>query len=242
MKMTFNFRVLLTKHYRKRFNEKKLLQVLLPNLFRLKCTLETLGFGGFWNFTTWSPDENHAGRQVRSVADVTEQRNGFVRRGYARNVVSLDVPVPQRISNVVFISLRYSAFHHVCFMPQPQQKAQPHYQQQQQQPIYYHYQQPTYRPDVVAIQVHRNSSSEDLRSCQPGPVANAEPAALQQTFYKLVWRQSSYEDGDVTPVSEHSHHLLPQGQNVPGGGTLPRPRGTVKPRPVAKISAKTRTD
>lgn len=46
----------------------------------------------------------------------------------------------------------------------------------------------------------------------------------------------------MTPVGEHSHHVLQQGQNVPGGGTLPRPRGTVKPRPVAKISAKTRSD
>lgn len=65
---------------------------------------------------------------------------------------------------------------------------------------------------------------------------------LHQTFCKPGWRQRSYEDGDVTPVSEHSHQLLPQGQNVPGGGTLPRPRGTVKPRPVAKISAKTRSE
>ena len=52
------------------------------------------------------------------------------------------------------------------FFPQQQQQppSQQHYhhyqqhhmqqqQQQQQQPIYYHYQQPTYRPDVVAIQV-----------------------------------------------------------------------------------------
>uniref|UniRef100_A0A0N8C2S3 Caskin-1 n=1 Tax=Daphnia magna TaxID=35525 RepID=A0A0N8C2S3_9CRUS len=147
----------------------------------------------------------------------------------------------------------------VFFMPQQQAPPQSHYQhlqqqpqqqhhvQQQQQPIYYHYQQPTYRPDVVAIQVHRNRSSEDVRACQTGPAAPnaagfAESGTLQQTFYKPGWRQRSYEDGDVTPVSEHSHHLLPQGQNVPGGGTLPRPRGTVKPRPVAKISAKTRAD
>jgi hypothetical protein len=46
----------------------------------------------------------------------------------------------------------------------------------------------------------------------------------------------------VTPVSVHSNHLLPQGQNVPGGGTLPHPRETVKPRPVTKYSAKTKID
>jgi hypothetical protein len=56
----------------------------------------------------------------------------------------------------------------VFFMPQQQAQPQPHYQQQhhvqqqqqqqqQQQPIYYHYQQPTYRPDVVAIQVRHST-------------------------------------------------------------------------------------
>lgn len=127
------------------------------------------------------------------------------------------------------------------YFPQPQQQQQQqhynHYQQQQQQPIYYQYQKPTYQPDVVAIQVHRNRSSEDVRICPPAPAT--EPVQ-QQTFYKPGWRQRSYEDGDVTPVSENGHH--PQQSHVPGGGTLPRPRGTVKPRPVAKISAKTRSD
>jgi len=130
---------------------------------------------------------------------------------------------------------------------QQQQIYHHHYSQQQQQSIYQQhyqistnqqYQQPTYQPDVVAIQVHRNRSSEDLRICPlPAPSA-VEP--IQQTFYKPGWRQRSYEDGDVTPVSENGHH--PQQSHIPGGGTLPRPRGTVKPRPVAKISAKTRSD
>lgn len=98
----------------------------------------------------------------------------------------------------------------------------------EQRTVYYG-QQATYRPDVVAIQVHRNRSSEDVR---------IQEAPGQHTFYKPGWRQRSYEDGDATPGAET--HL--QQQNVPGGGTLPRPRGTVKPRPVAKISAKTRSD
>jgi hypothetical protein len=64
---------------------------------RIFCSYRS---GGFLNFTTWSPAENHAGhqaserhfgRQVRSVADVAGRRNGFVRRWNARNVVSLDV-------------------------------------------------------------------------------------------------------------------------------------------------------
>jgi len=120
---------------------------------------------------------------------------------------------------------------HPCYPPHPQHQQHPQYAPQPppqpiQQPIYYQYQQPTYQPDVVAIQVHRNRSTEDIRA------VNA--LTNQQTFYKPGWRQRSYEDGDITPVSEHpSCH-------APGGGTLPRPRNTVKPRPVAKISAKSR--
>ncbi|CAH2036946.1 unnamed protein product, partial [Iphiclides podalirius] len=40
------------------------------------------------------------------------------------------------------------------------------------------------------------------------------------------WRRS-YDDGDITPTNEAYE----------GGGTLPRPRGLVRPRPVAKIQA-----
>lgn len=46
-----------------------------------------------------------------------------------------------------------------------------------------------------------------------------------------TWRRS-YEDGDITPTNEAV--VI---NNYEGGGTLPRPRGLVKPRPVAKISA-----
>lgn len=41
------------------------------------------------------------------------------------------------------------------------------------------------------------------------------------------WRRS-YDDGDITPTNDSSYE---------GGGTLPRPRGLVRPRPVAKIQA-----
>lgn len=48
----------------------------------------------------------------------------------------------------------------------------------------------------------------------------------------IQWRpqQKSFEDGDVTPTNETTilHEC---------GGTLPRPRGLVKPRLVAKIPA-----
>lgn len=57
-----------------------------------------------------------------------------------------------------------------------------------------------------------------------------------QTFYypqPIGWRTRSYDDGDITPTNETA--LLYE-----GGGTLPRPRGVIRPRPIAKITAKAR--
>ncbi|KAJ8978643.1 hypothetical protein NQ317_002280 [Molorchus minor] len=57
-----------------------------------------------------------------------------------------------------------------------------------------------------------------------------------QTFYyqqPIGWRVRSYEDGDITPTNE-------TGSLYEGGGTLPRPRGIIRPRPIAKIAAKAR--
>jgi hypothetical protein len=45
------------------------------------------------------------------------------------------------------------------------------------------------------------------------------------------WRPRSYDDGDITPTNEVAMAALHE-----GGGTLPRPRGLAKPRPVAKVS------
>ncbi|XP_022920886.2 caskin-2 isoform X3 [Onthophagus taurus] len=58
-----------------------------------------------------------------------------------------------------------------------------------------------------------------------------------QTFYYtqqgMAWRPRSYDDGDITPTNE-------SGLLYEGGGTLPRPRGVIRPRPIAKIPAKAR--
>ncbi|XP_015833615.1 caskin-2 isoform X2 [Tribolium castaneum] len=57
-----------------------------------------------------------------------------------------------------------------------------------------------------------------------------------QTFYyqqPIGWRTRSYDDGDITPTNE-------TGLLYEGGGTLPRPRGVIRPRPIAKIAAKAR--
>ena len=51
----------------------------------------------------------------------------------------------------------------------------------------------------------------------------------------------SYDDADIVQQAEQSVVIHEAPRPAPlGGGTLPRPRGTVKPRPVAKIIAKTR--
>jgi len=55
------------------------------------------------------------------------------------------------------------------------------------------------------------------------------------------WRMlRSYDDADILRHADHSVliHEAPRPQSK--SGTLPRPKGTVKPRPVAKIIAKTR--
>lgn len=57
-----------------------------------------------------------------------------------------------------------------------------------------------------------------------------------QTFYyqqPVGWRVRSYDDGDITPTNETAIFYE-------GGGTLPRPRGVIRPRPVAKVQATTR--
>lgn len=58
-----------------------------------------------------------------------------------------------------------------------------------------------------------------------------------QTFYYQQalgsWRPRSYDDGDITPTNETT--LIYE-----VGGTLPRPRGIVRPRPIAKVAAKAR--
>lgn len=57
----------------------------------------------------------------------------------------------------------------------------------------------------------------------------------QVRYYQqpIGWRPWSYDDGDITPTNETA--LLYE-----GGGTLPRPRGVIRPRPIAKITAKAR--
>ncbi|XP_049868879.1 caskin-2 isoform X2 [Pectinophora gossypiella] len=91
-----------------------------------------------------------------------------------------------------------------------------------------------------------NQGSLDFTRIQPGQIRHPRGKSLESLedpsersshttfspdagFYYGAgqWRRS-YDDGDITPTNDSSYE---------GGGTLPRPRGLVRPRPVAKIQA-----
>ncbi|KAK7868696.1 hypothetical protein R5R35_008223 [Gryllus longicercus] len=105
--------------------------------------------------------------------------------------------------------------------------------------------QPMYCPDIVPIKIRggRGKSLESLedageRERAAGAACHTFSAEHTHTFYYAAhmapgpcgWRPRSYDDGDITPTNEAV--ALHE-----GGGTLPRPRGLVRPRPVAKIAA-----
>ncbi|XP_050300980.1 caskin-1 isoform X4 [Anthonomus grandis grandis] len=94
-----------------------------------------------------------------------------------------------------------------------------------------------YCTDVVPIKIRtgRGKSLESLEDPNER-THHTFSAENTQTFYynqPIGWRPRSYDDGDITPTNETS--LLYE-----GGGTLPRPRGIIRPRPIAKITAKAR--
>ncbi|XP_022120226.2 caskin-2 isoform X2 [Pieris rapae] len=89
-----------------------------------------------------------------------------------------------------------------------------------------------------------NQGSLDFTRLQPGQIRHPRGKSLESLedpsertshttfspeagfYYGGQWRRS-YDDGDITPTND----------SYEGGGTLPRPRGLVRPRPVAKIQA-----
>ncbi|XP_068084564.1 caskin-2 isoform X2 [Anabrus simplex] len=101
--------------------------------------------------------------------------------------------------------------------------------------------QPMYCPDIVPIKIRggRGKSLESLEDSSERTHHTFSAENTQTFYYQQMapgpggWRPRSYDDGDITPTNEAV--ALHE-----GGGTLPRPRGLVRPRPVAKITAKTR--
>ncbi|XP_049948474.1 caskin-2 isoform X5 [Schistocerca serialis cubense] len=100
------------------------------------------------------------------------------------------------------------------------------------------------QPSLAGPSQIRGGRGKSLESLEDGSerTHHTFSADNTQTFYYQHavhgpggWRPRSYDDGDITPTNEAV--ALHE-----GGGTLPRPRGLVRPRPVAKIVAKTRND
>ncbi|XP_047109502.1 caskin-2 isoform X5 [Schistocerca piceifrons] len=100
------------------------------------------------------------------------------------------------------------------------------------------------QPSLAGPSQIRGGRGKSLESLEDGNerTHHTFSADNTQTFYYQHavhgpggWRPRSYDDGDITPTNEAV--ALHE-----GGGTLPRPRGLVRPRPVAKIVAKTRND
>ncbi|XP_050421815.1 uncharacterized protein LOC126834142 isoform X3 [Adelges cooleyi] len=86
--------------------------------------------------------------------------------------------------------------------------------------------------DIVPIKIRGTNRGKSLESLHESN--NTSAVGGTSSFVGTPqWRsqQKSFEDGDITPTNETS--IL----NECGGGTLPRPRGLVKPRLVAKIPA-----
>ncbi|XP_037073919.1 caskin-2-like, partial [Pollicipes pollicipes] len=93
-----------------------------------------------------------------------------------------------------------------------------------------------YRPlPLQQVQAQVEPAGEPGDEPPPPPAPQTQLQYFEQQRYILQappWRRS-FEDGDVTPTNEPA--LLD------GAGTLPRPRApAARPRPVAKIVAKTR--
>ncbi|VEN56995.1 unnamed protein product, partial [Callosobruchus maculatus] len=91
--------------------------------------------------------------------------------------------------------------------------------------------------DIVPIKIRtgRGKSLESLEDPNERTHHTFTADNTQSFYYQqpVGWRIRSYDDGDITPTNETA--LLYE-----GGGTLPRPRGVIRPRPVAKIAAKAR--
>ncbi|KAL1131174.1 hypothetical protein AAG570_012410 [Ranatra chinensis] len=81
--------------------------------------------------------------------------------------------------------------------------------------------------DIVPIKI-RGVRGKSLESLEGGDVSGSSGTTTGSGGEQL---RRCYEDGDVTPTNETTSYPLHQ-----GGGTLPRPRALLRPRPQAKIA------
>ncbi|XP_066907167.1 uncharacterized protein ckn isoform X1 [Halyomorpha halys] len=85
-----------------------------------------------------------------------------------------------------------------------------------------------YTTDIVPIKI-RGGRGKSLESLEGEPSTTGVGGTSSFTG---EWGRRCFEDGDITPTNENSC-LITLHQ---GGGTLPRPRALMKPRPQAKIA------
>lgn len=90
---------------------------------------------------------------------------------------------------------------------------------------------------LLQIRTGRGKSLESLEDPTERTHHTFSTENTHTTFHynqpQVGWRPRSYDDGDITPTNE-------TGLFYEGGGTLPRPRGIIRPRQIAKITAKVR--
>ncbi|CAN8002658.1 unnamed protein product [Ixodes hexagonus] len=118
-----------------------------------------------------------------------------------------------------------------------------------------------YQHDFVPMQVRSPNRGRSLESLEDGGTAyqGSHPPGQYQyqggyqqqgyqqgpspDWYQMVssWRQHGY-DTDSELVRQVSHHGYDYGYEPDGTATLHRPRGLVKPRPVAKVTARALLD
>lgn len=118
-----------------------------------------------------------------------------------------------------------------------------------------------YQHDFVSMQVRSPNRGRSLESLEDGGTAyqGGHPPSQYQyqggyqqqgyqqgpspDWYQMVssWRQHGY-DTDSELVRQVSHHGYDYGYEPDGTATLHRPRGLVKPRPVAKVAARALLD
>ncbi|XP_056634339.1 caskin-1 isoform X1 [Diorhabda sublineata] len=150
-------------------------------------------------------------------------------RIYATQDVLVHAPVDLPSPGVPPVHSTFRSFHQPWEIDQTRQlqaAGHPHYVQSS-----------LYCTDIVPIKIRtgRGKSLESLEDPNERTHHTFTADNPQTVYYQqpIGWRTRSYDDGDITPTNETA--LLYE-----GGGTLPRPRGIIRPRPIAKIAAKAR--
>ncbi|RZC42548.1 caskin-1 [Asbolus verrucosus] len=165
---------------------------------------------------------------IKRVKDIRAGKriNTDSNRIYATQDVMVHAPLGPPSPGVPAVHSTFRSFHQPWEIDQTRQLA-----------AGTHYVQQLYCTDIVPIKI-RTGRGKSLESLEDPTERTHHTFSAEntQTFYyqqPIGWRTRSYDDGDITPTNE-------TGLLYEGGGTLPRPRGVIRPRPIAKITAKAR--